>query len=388
MKTSSYSFTAQPAPVQGGYRDGSDASHLLSNIMFDKRIVRGNTYAPRRPLINPVETLRKTQPASPAKSKTGKVVQDNPLERVPTPEPVPGREHRAMQTDRYVEDLRHQSTKVDRIDQTEAELDYPMPPLPMLLLDRAYRSERSTDIGPTDLFDFELEVEPILHVLATKSIEQALMEVLEEEEVAEVQAHREGYMQKRNADLAELQRLVNKDKRLVDERIRRHAQEQKRLVEEHSKEKKRVAAIVAKEFYTQLCESTLVKFKESGHFFDPMVKQVANEFVPSMAEMVAGRLHSTTDARKHVERLLSDAITQGQDELAELARQKAEAAAKLAAELQARAEEEARVAQEKEQARLAVEAAAKAEAEAAAAASDSADAAPADAGADDAAPSD
>lgn len=38
------------------------------------------------------------------------------------------------------------------------------------------------------LFDFDIEVKPILEVLVGKTIEQALMEVMEEEELANLRA--------------------------------------------------------------------------------------------------------------------------------------------------------------------------------------------------------
>ena len=41
-----------------------------------------------------------------------------------------------------------------------------------------------TQIESGDLFDFDFEVEPILEVLVGKTLEQGLMEVMEEEELA------------------------------------------------------------------------------------------------------------------------------------------------------------------------------------------------------------
>jgi hypothetical protein len=40
-----------------------------------------------------------------------------------------------------------------------------------------------------ELFDFDAEVEPLLEVLVGKVLEQSLMEVLEEEELAAMKAH-------------------------------------------------------------------------------------------------------------------------------------------------------------------------------------------------------
>ena len=68
-----------------------------------------------------------------------------------------------------------------------------------------------TFIEEGDLFDFDMEVEPVLHVLATKNLNQALLEVLEEEEMKEMLRYREAYNQERNTRLSELQRLDAKD---------------------------------------------------------------------------------------------------------------------------------------------------------------------------------
>ena len=52
----------------------------------------------------------------------------------------------------------------------------------------------ATQIYPEDnLYDFNIEVEPILSVLITKTLEQARMEVLEEEELRIMKEQRKGF---------------------------------------------------------------------------------------------------------------------------------------------------------------------------------------------------
>ena len=53
--------------------------------------------------------------------------------------------------------------------------------------------EKETQIRDGDLFDFDLEVEPILEVLIGKSLEQSRMEVLEEEEIKKLKIHQTRY---------------------------------------------------------------------------------------------------------------------------------------------------------------------------------------------------
>eukprot|EP00967_Tisochrysis_lutea_P115191 scaffold184339_cov19-Tisochrysis_lutea.AAC.1 len=75
-----------------------------------------------------------------------------------------------------------------------------------------------------DLFDFDYEVEPILEVLMGKILEQGLMEVLEEEELAAMRSHQEHFEQIRNAELVATQRMEAAEKRKIEEKERRLAQ--------------------------------------------------------------------------------------------------------------------------------------------------------------------
>ena len=58
-----------------------------------------------------------------------------------------------------------------------------------------------------DLFDFNLEVEPILQVLVGKSLEQARIEVIEDYESEKLVRHKADYKQKREAMLIQTQRI-------------------------------------------------------------------------------------------------------------------------------------------------------------------------------------
>ena len=49
-----------------------------------------------------------------------------------------------------------------------------------------------TQIEDYDLFDYDREVQPILNVLLTKTVEQALLEVEEETELEEIRRFKDG----------------------------------------------------------------------------------------------------------------------------------------------------------------------------------------------------
>lgn len=72
---------------------------------------------------------------------------------------------------------------------------------------------------PLQLFDFDIEVQPVLEVLVGKTIEQSLLEVMEEEELACLRAQQRAFEELRNTELAEVQRLQEKERRHNEEKV-------------------------------------------------------------------------------------------------------------------------------------------------------------------------
>lgn len=59
----------------------------------------------------------------------------------------------------------------------------------------------------------------MLEVLVGKTIEQALLEVMEEEELADLRATQHEYEELRNVELAEVQRLEEQERRHREEKV-------------------------------------------------------------------------------------------------------------------------------------------------------------------------
>ena len=72
------------------------------------------------------------------------------------------------------------------------------------------------------LFDFNIEVKPVLEVLVGKTIEQSLIEVMEEEELSNLREQQRQFQELRNAELVEQQRLEEEDRRRRIEKVRTH----------------------------------------------------------------------------------------------------------------------------------------------------------------------
>lgn len=359
-----YEFAQPPAAVphkrRAPYRDPlmPPPADSPANIMFDRRVVRGNTYAAQvlppsaqaeaeRQQIDAEQRARRREMEAHARREE--------LDMPRTPSPVEGRRHIDIQTENYLEELSDRVPEVEEATQTEAFMDRPPSPL---FIPTKTGVDKETQILPGDLFDFDLEVEPILEVLVGKTLEQGLMEVLEEEELENIRKHQEEFEQIRNAELAEVQRLEEEVKRKEQEKNRRLAQERARVKAEKELREKVAARAFVSNFLSNLQKNAFSELVREGHFFDPLTAEVEEQFMPWLLNRVETRMDQEATAQAVADDIVQHTINAGaaryKDAVAKAKAEEAAAAAAAEAERQA-AEEAARIAAE--------EAAKKAEAE-------------------------
>ena len=100
-----------------------------ANIMYDKRVVRGNTYAAQiLPATAQAEQLEMERQAQRTHNTTKKI---KTVGKPSTPEAVDGRKHIDVQTEQYLEELTDRPVEVD-ID-TQARTARAPPPAPPAL---------------------------------------------------------------------------------------------------------------------------------------------------------------------------------------------------------------------------------------------------------------
>jgi hypothetical protein len=170
---------------------------------------------------------------------------------------------------------------------------------------------KATQIEVGDLFDFDVEVAPIVEVLVGKTLEQATMEVLEERELAELRQHQEQFEQLRNVELAESQRLEARETRLFEEKQRRKKQEIERLEKEDELSRKIASKSVSKQYLSALQTNVFERLSSAGHFSDPLVEQVENDFLPWLSDQVVDRVAEKGALRLVAECICDDAIAAG-----------------------------------------------------------------------------
>ncbi|XP_031569994.1 radial spoke head protein 3 homolog [Actinia tenebrosa] len=310
-----YTFASQPRPVQQRkkFRDPltqqNESPMPYGNIMYDKRIVRGNTYAqrtlPASAQPDPIEVQRQQEMRRRAIARKRAKDQLQPR----SPEPVTGRKHIDVQTELYLEELSDRVEEAEVETQTDAFLDRPPSPL---FIPAKTGVDVATQILDGELFDFDIEVKPILEVLVGKTVEQALLEVMEEEELANLRAQQRQFEELRNAELVETQRLEEQERRHREEKERRMRQQAEVLRKEKETGDKIAARAFAQSYLADLVPSVFGSLNENGYFYDPVERDVETYFMPWLMERVDENLDQSMLARTLLDVIIREVVSKRQ----------------------------------------------------------------------------
>lgn len=225
--------------------------------------------------------------------------------RLGTPAPVPGRKHMTVQTSRYLEEIHVTPQECDVSLQTDPMLDYPSEPL---FIPQPSGPSVATQIEAGDLFNFDLEVEPILETLIGKCLDIALMQVCEEEELKALRHHRQMYELKRNAELNECQRLQERERRLFEEKERRKRQAQQYALDLKKKQKADAAKLITKEKLQFLKQNVFEGLMKKGVFEDPLQNFISTNILQKIYEGVSSLLQPSKAAFEIAQLILKQAV--------------------------------------------------------------------------------
>uniref|UniRef100_A0A3P9KUU3 Radial spoke head 3 n=1 Tax=Oryzias latipes TaxID=8090 RepID=A0A3P9KUU3_ORYLA len=263
------------------------------NIMRDPRVFRG--IASSQPLkfaVSPVLFMSLSE--EPTTRAVGPKQVRRKL-RARTPEAVQGRKHVNVQTESYLEELSDIPEVKETECQTDAFLDRPETPI---FLAAKTGKDAATQIYEGDLFDFEEEVQPILEILVGKTLEQSLLEVMEEEELAALMAQQRAFLERRNNELPEVHRLQEQERRRREERERRMAEQRRALEEEQEVAEKIAARALTQQQLADLVPSVLASLRREGYFYDPVERDVETHFFPRLMDDVESILQKNCRARE------------------------------------------------------------------------------------------
>ncbi|CAH8863575.1 unnamed protein product [Trichobilharzia szidati] len=314
-----YSFASQPKVVSKKkiYRDNldEDVNYNYGNLMFDRRVIRGNTYAlhvlPAHAQPDPLEIQKQIERKRNAAARRKLREELRPK----SPLPLDGRIHKPVQTELYLEALTDYVEEIDEECQTDVFLD--RPPTPHYVPAKV-GMDVMTQIYEGDLFDFDLEVKPILEVLIGKTIEQSLLEIAEEEELASIRAQQNAFEEIRQADLLEVARLAERERRIQEEKERRKAQFLAVAEQERELAVKVAAQAFAKAYLSDLQPHVFSILSENGYFYDPIERDIEEGFLPWLMEEIDEQLELENDARLLLDGMIREVVQERHHEYRQL----------------------------------------------------------------------
>ena len=127
-----------------------------------------------------------------------------------TPPHVRGRKHENVQTEKYLEDMFIQQPESDAHSQTD------------LFLQRSSSIpvkagiDAITEILEGELFDFDKELQPIIETLVGRAVDQGFIEVMHEEELADLRKQQQEFLAKHEYELVELGRSGLEEQLILD----------------------------------------------------------------------------------------------------------------------------------------------------------------------------
>lgn len=231
----------------------------------DKRIVRGNTYAAQVLPAAAMQGERTTSPQSgrPPHFSSGR----HRGQRL-------GSGQSELREEPVVECLLEEITdrpiEIDTISTEKVRHD-DRPPSP-IFVPQARGIDMATQVEDSDLFDFDVEVEPILQTMVGTTLEKSLAEVIEELDLEEELQAREVFELVRISERLECERVQKNDERKRAERERRQVQNVKYQSDAKETVKKSSASTFAHCYVGDVVSDVFDNLEGAGFFFDPLIR--------------------------------------------------------------------------------------------------------------------
>ena len=199
----------------------------------------------------------------------------------------------------------------------------PPPPQPVLIWPKKTGKDVECQIEDGDLFDFDEEVKPLIHVIVSKTLEDATREVLEEEELKTIIEQQEKYKNFNEENRNRVKQLEdnererfeehNRKKDLKDNRIKLTKLFQKKL-QSRKKAKQYISKLKA-DVYNILGKKKVFQNENENYYFTdllPEIKSLVEEntrndylIVNRMNDMFSNSKYKK-DCNKHMESVINE----------------------------------------------------------------------------------
>lgn len=324
MSGETYVFMSAPAAVEGDrrrkYREQAERDELgaPSNMMFDPRVNRGVTCV-KPDNVARVNALKEAQAIEPKRHRTSKATLIRQGKIRATPPSVAQLHEKIVVAKERVEVPLHlylleQGTPVGTCHE-EAQTDAFLaePPTPDYIPEKR-GVDVETQVENEALFNFDRDVATILAVVISKTMEQSLLEVRQEEELRWMSSEKSRLEDKETARKREAEQLELQERSRLLAKAEIIAKEHARAEQEKQLQEKLDANVFSRRFLQGLQESCFEDLTRLRVFYDPVEKE-SESFIPWLKDQVMhnlsgseGKFGGLEEKRNWVDSLLQNAL--------------------------------------------------------------------------------
>ncbi len=278
-----YTFGAEPRVVHSKpkYRDGEEEPPRRARAPLEMAEESIKSEMERRKF-----DLRKDQLILFKKNKT----KQTPYDLRPAPPPKIEVDLTYFLTEQNVQQTTNdvQNTQTDEL--------LPGPP-EAVYLPQKKGVDVNTEIGDTDLFDYDKEVEPILHVLVSKTLEQARLEVDEAAEVEAIHKYKTEYKERRRLEKEDWEVQVREELKLLTHKNELVAREKEKREHQQVATRKLQCIHLAKAYLSRVLHTSMDLVISSNYWQNSQYEAIHGVVVPALVNKV-GKLASRKDEIK------------------------------------------------------------------------------------------
>ena len=199
----------------------------------------------------------------------------------------------------------------------------PPPPQPLLIWPKKTGIDEECQIEDGDLFCFDEEVQPLVHIIVSKTLEESRREVLEEEELKHIKEQQAKYKKLNEANNNRIKSIEEREKKIFAEHNRKKELKENRIKLTKIFQQKLQSRMKAKQYisklksdcYNSLGQNKVFKNKDDNYYFTdllPELHDLVNEYttndyliVNKMNDMFSKR-KKNNDRKKHQESVTNE----------------------------------------------------------------------------------
>ena len=191
----------------------------------------------------------------------------------------------------------------DEIIQTDP---LPEKPVPKLIWPEKTGVDVETQINDGDLFNFTLEVKPLVSIIVSKTLEDSRREVLEEEELKIIKEQQEKYKNVNDEEKNRILNIENQELEKYEEIKKKKNNKIERLKMTKMFQRKLYSRIKAKQYINRIVSETHNYLNERGIYKSEDAKDFYTELLPDL-ENIAERQYNTSYTNlDNIQKMLKD----------------------------------------------------------------------------------